>query len=82
METQEPVARVYGSVSKYRDSEEGSSVPCKRGSRGVSGPRPGHPLFATKSCYVERRGRMVRMSDSQPEGRVFESRRRHGVWYL
>jgi hypothetical protein len=28
---------------------------------------------------VERRGRMVRTSDSQPEGRVFESRRRHGV---
>jgi hypothetical protein len=27
----------------------------------------------------ERRGRMVRMSDSQPEGRGFESRRRHGI---
>jgi hypothetical protein len=26
--------------------------------------------------YVERRGRMVRTSDSQPEGRGFESRRR------
>jgi hypothetical protein len=28
---------------------------------------------------LERRGRMVRMSDSQPEGRGFKSRRRHGV---
>jgi hypothetical protein len=42
---------------------------------------------------MERRGRMVRTSDSQPEARGFESRRRHGVvvgsnpgegtaWYL
>jgi hypothetical protein len=28
---------------------------------------------------MERRGRMVRELDSQPEGRGFESRRRHGV---
>jgi hypothetical protein len=33
-----------------------------------------------ESWIVERRGRMVRTSgDSQPEGRGFESRRRHGV---
>jgi hypothetical protein len=31
------------------------------------------------SLISQRRGRMVRTSDSQPEGRVFESRRRHGV---
>jgi hypothetical protein len=29
--------------------------------------------------HVERRGRMVRTSDSQPEDHGFESRRRHGV---
>jgi hypothetical protein len=29
--------------------------------------------------HVERRGRMVRTSDSQPDGRGFESRRRHAV---
>jgi hypothetical protein len=33
----------------------------------------------TSRGVVERRGRMVRTSDSQPEGRGFESRRRHGV---
>jgi hypothetical protein len=33
----------------------------------------------TLSNRVERRGRMVRMSDSQPEGREFESRRWHSV---
>jgi hypothetical protein len=32
-----------------------------------------------KPGCVERRGRMVRMSDSQQEGRGFESQRRHGM---
>jgi hypothetical protein len=38
-------------------------------------------LFLCKKDVIEkeRRGRMVRMSDSQPEGRGFESRQRHGV---
>jgi hypothetical protein len=34
---------------------------------------------ASNQNFVERRGRMVRTSDFQPEGRGFESRRRHGV---
>jgi hypothetical protein len=36
-------------------------------------------LMAGSLSWVERRGRMVRTSDSQPAGRGFESRRRHGV---
>jgi hypothetical protein len=36
-------------------------------------------LVFKDNSVVERRGRMVRTSDSQPEGRGFESRQRHGV---
>jgi hypothetical protein len=36
-------------------------------------------MFLETTFEVERRGRMVRMSDSQPDCREFESRRRHGV---
>jgi hypothetical protein len=35
--------------------------------------------YKPMNSNVERRGRMVRMLDSQPEGHGFESRRRHGV---
>jgi hypothetical protein len=38
--------------------------------KGHQGQWVGHP---------RRRGRMVRMLDSQPEGRGFESRQKHGT---
>jgi hypothetical protein len=39
----------------------------------------GHIFPILALSQLERHGRMVRMPDAQPEGRGFESRRRHGM---